>query len=171
MKITNQRISDKTILVLLIVITLATTFFLITRNPHMEVESPRYLLSIHNLVDNKGYTYGRNLELLNPPGYGIIAYLFFLVARDIELSGMITSAISTILIIPLTFYTSRFLFGRRTALISSFLVTFSPVVWANSYTANPTALFTFFLLLSFFVYVQVLSKKSRVYQSRPSIML
>jgi len=134
--------------------------FLFIRNPNMGGDGLRSLLPIHNLVAGKGYTLFGNPEVFMPPGYGAIGYIFFLLFRDIELSGMLPSAISYLLIIPTTYCTVRFLFGKRSAFLASFFVTFCPILIRFSYVSLSDVMFSFFFLLSFSIFVRIILGES-----------
>lgn len=142
---------EKVALLSLVVLAAIMNGFLMIRNPNVGGDALHYLLPIHNLVAGKGYTYGGSPELFYPPGYGIVSYILFLTVKDIELSGMLASALSSLLIIPTTYYTVRFLFGKQYAVLSSFLVTFCPTLLRYSYVNFSDSIFSLFLLLSFSV--------------------
>lgn len=158
-------IKEKVALLSLVVIAAIMNGFLLIRNPNIGGDALQYLLPIHNLMAGKGYTYCGSPELWMPPGYGIVSYILFLFIRDIELSGMLASALSYLLIIPTTYYTVRFLFGKKYAFLSSFLVAFCPTLISYSYVNFSESTFFFFLLLSFFIYVRTVLSKSSLPQS------
>ncbi len=156
---------EKVILLSLVLIAAIMNCFLMIRNPNIGGDALIYLLPIHNLMDGKGYSYAGSPSLIFPPGYGILSYLFFLAIRDIELSGMFVSALSYFLIIITTYYTARFLFGKRCAILSAFLVTFCLTLISFSYVNLSDCTFSLFLLLSFSIYVCILIGKTNITRS------
>jgi 4-amino-4-deoxy-L-arabinose transferase-like glycosyltransferase len=101
-------------------------------DPTFNSDALHHLMPIHNLIDGKGYTYRDHVELIIPPGYGIVSYVAFLFVRDIEYSGIVISALSYILLIPLAYITGRFLFSREAGLLAAWLITFFPALLALS---------------------------------------
>ena len=125
--------NEKGSLTILIVICTAMVSYLVIQNPNIWNDGILYLLPIHNFVDGKGYTFQGSPLLLMPPGFGIVAYLVYLVVRDIELSGMIVAAFAYILMIPTSYITTRSLFGKKPAFLAAFLIAFSPAMLYLAY--------------------------------------
>jgi hypothetical protein len=125
-------------------------------DPTFNSDALHHLMPIHNLIDGKGYTYRDRVDLIIPPGYGIASYVAFLFVRDIEYSGVVISALSYILLIPLTFVIARFLFGREVGLVAAWLVTFFPALLAVSSSVGSDALSCLCILLSFYSYLKLL---------------
>jgi hypothetical protein len=125
-------------------------------DPTFNSDAPHYLMPIHNLIDGKGYTYRDHAEVMYPPGHGIASYVAFLFVRDIEYSGVVVSALSYIFLIPLTYITGRFLFGREVGLLAAWLTTFFPALLALSSSVGSDALSCLCILLSFYSYLRLL---------------
>ncbi len=138
---------------------------LLVNNPNMELDALGYLLPIHNFVAGKGYTYRGSPHIFYPPGYGVLSYIIFLFVKDIELSGMLASAFCYLLSIPTTYYIAKFLFDTRCAMLAAFFVTFCPTSLNYGYATLSDVSFSFFLLLSFYVYIKVLLDKNNVFKS------
>ena len=136
---------------------------LLLRNPNMGADALMYHSAVHNLFAGNGWTYfiyGYYSWAPVEPGYGLLSYFFYLLTRDIEYSGMLVSAFAYLLLIPTTFFTTKFLFGKWSAVLASVLVTFWPTVLSFSYVNLSDTAFTFFLLLGFSLYIRVLLGKN-----------
>lgn len=138
--------------------------YLMIRNPNMGGDALWFHSSVHNLMAGNGY--------LNPytdgvvePGYGLLAYPFYLLFGNIELSGMLVSSISYILMIPTTFFAIDFLFGRSSAFFSTWLIAFWPVLLNFSYVNLSDTAFALFALLSFSVYIRILLDRNTFVRS------
>ena len=137
--------------------------YLFVRNPNMGADALYYHSAFHNVVTGK--------ELTNyyqddwAPGYGLLSYLFFLLIRDIELSGMLVSAFAYLLMIPTVYFTVNFLFGKRSALLASFLITFWPTLISYSYINLTDCVFTFTLFVGFSLYTRMLLDRSTILRS------
>ena len=125
-------------------------------DPTFNSDALHHLMPIHNLIDGKGYTYRDRVDLIIPPGYGIASYVAFLFVRDIEYSGVVISALSYILLIPLAYITGRFLFGRKVGLLAAWFTTFFPALLALSSSVGSDALSCLCMLLSFYSYLKLL---------------
>jgi 4-amino-4-deoxy-L-arabinose transferase-like glycosyltransferase len=125
-------------------------------DPGFNSDALHHLMPIHNLIDGKGYTYRDHPDVIIPPGYGIASYLAFLFVRDIEYSGVVISALSYILLIPLIYITTRFLFSRETGLLAAWLTTFFPALVALSSSVGSDALSCLCILLGFYTYLRLL---------------
>lgn len=124
--------------------------------PNIGSDALLYLIPIHNLVAGKGYSYLGEPHVLMPPGYGVLAYAVFLAVRDIELSGMLVSAISAVLVIPVVFAIVARLAGERAGWVSAFLVTCWPTMIKYAHVSYSDFAFTLFLVLSAQLYLGVL---------------
>lgn len=118
--------------------------FLMLRNPNIGADALKYHAPIHNLLAGKGWRYYTGEFAWVDPGYGAISYLFFLFVRDIELSGMLASSFSYLLLIPTVYLSSRYLFDKRVAVMVSSFVAFSPALLASSYINLTESTYTFF---------------------------
>ena len=125
-------------------------------DPTFNSDALHHLMPIHNLIDGKGYTYRDHVDLIIPPGYGIASYVAFLFVRDIEYSGVVISALSYILLIPLAYITGRFLFGRKVGLLAAWFTTFFPALLALSSSVGSDALSCLCMLLGFYSYLKLL---------------
>jgi hypothetical protein len=125
-------------------------------DPTFNSDALHHLMPIHNLIDGKGYTYRDRVDLIIPPGYGIASYVAFLFVRDIEYSGIVISALSYILLIPLAYFTGRFLFSREVGLLAAWFTTFFPALLALSSFVGSDALSCLCILLSFYSYLKLL---------------
>lgn len=125
----------------------------------MGVDGLRYLLPFHNFMEGKGYTLYGEPHLIMPPGYGLFAYLAYLLVHDIELSGILVSAIAYILLIPVSYFTTRYLFGRWTAFLATLIIACSPYVLLLSYNNLSDSLFLLFYIASFSCFSRVLIDK------------
>lgn len=127
-----------------------------------------YLIPIHNFFKGNGYTFMGNVELIMPPGYGILSFIAYLFIQFlpidasllIPLSGMLISFIFYLLSIPLTFLITRQIFNEKAAYISSFLVAFNYCFISISYVTLSDSCFIFFLLLSFYFTIRLYYKRS-----------
>ena len=164
----NWTIEPEQILISLLVLGVLMVGSLLLRNPNMGADALIYHEAFHNLVAGKGwyyFIYGTYNWAPVEPGYGMLSYIFFLLFRDIEYSGMLVSAISYLLMIPITFFTVKFLFGKWSALLASFLITFWPTLISYSYINLNDCAFTFFLLFGFSLYTRMLFGKNTVLRS------
>jgi 4-amino-4-deoxy-L-arabinose transferase-like glycosyltransferase len=125
------------------------------REPNIGSDALLYLIPIHNLMAGKGYSYLGEPHLLMPPGYGLLAYVVFLAVRDIELSGMIVSAASAVLVIPVVFSIVTRLAGGRAGWIGAFLVTCWPTIVKYAHINYSDLAFTLFLALSARLYLAI----------------
>jgi hypothetical protein len=125
-------------------------------DPTFNSDALHHLMPIHSLMDGKGYTYRDRVDLIIPPGYGIVSYVAFLFVRDIEYSGIVISVLSYILLIPLAYITGRFLFGRKVGLLAAWFTTFFPALLALSSSVGSDALSCLCMLLSFYSYLKLL---------------
>ncbi|GAB4339735.1 MAG: hypothetical protein Kow0099_15110 [Candidatus Abyssubacteria bacterium] len=159
---TKPAVRDEAFLILLMVVAAGMVGYLMIRNPNMGGDALRSLLPIHNLIAGKGYTYLGEPQLFMPPGYGVLAYPFYVLTGDIEWSGMLCSAVSYLMIIATSFYVARFLFGRGAGLLASFFVAFCPTLISLSYVNLSDVTFSFFYLLSFWIFVRMISRKDDI---------
>ena len=125
------------------------------REPNIGSDALLYLIPIHNLVAGQGYSYLGEPHLLMPPGYGLLAYVVFLVVRDVELSGMIVSAASAVLVIPIVFSIVTRLAAERAGWIGAFLVTVWPTMIKYAHINYSDLAFTLFLVLSARLYLAI----------------
>jgi len=135
------------------------------RNPNIGNDALWFHSSFHNLVAGKGWGNMYLSSLIVEPGYGMLSYPFYLLFNYIELSGMLVSAISYLLIIPTAFYATRFLFGLRSALLATALIAFWPALISFSYVSLSDVAFTFFLLVSFIFYIRTILGSGSLFQS------
>ena len=161
-KYKNQNKREKIVLIALMVAALIMSAQLVLRNPHIGQDGLDYLLPIHNLIKGFGYTINSQPMLVMPPGYGILSYLVFSLVGDIELSGMLVSLLSYILIIPMVYYLSKYLWNDSTAILSAFFVTFYPLLLGLSYATLSDVSFSLFFLLSLTVFLKCFCEKSSV---------
>ena len=82
-----------------------------------------YYFPFHNFINGEGYTTFGRFSFL-PPGYGMLAYVFFLVTRNIELATMLLSSFSYILSVLLAYYVGTLIAGRSAGFLSAFFITF-----------------------------------------------
>jgi 4-amino-4-deoxy-L-arabinose transferase-like glycosyltransferase len=122
--------------------------------PNIGSDALLYLVPIHNLVAGKGYTYMGEPQILMPPGYGVLAYLVFLVVGDIELSGMLVSAISAVLVPVIVFAIVTRLAGSRAGWIAAFLVTCWPTMVKYAHVNYSDLAFTLFLSMGALLYTK-----------------
>ncbi|MFH1403425.1 MAG: glycosyltransferase family 39 protein [Candidatus Altiarchaeota archaeon] len=150
----SRGISDLTLIVAMMAAAGVMSAYLMVRNPGVGGDSLRHLIPVHNLVQGRGYTYFGSTELLLTPGYGILSYMTYLLVGDIEYSAALISSISYLLSIPLAYYACRLMFGRGPALLSAFLFLNTPMLASSSSLSTTECVFTFFLLLSLYAYLQ-----------------
>ena len=147
------------ILVMLIILAALMSGFLFYMNPNIGGDALQYHSAFHNFIQgNRWHIYDGSWARVDP-GYGMLSYVFFLFIRDIEISGMLVSVVAYLLMIPVMFSAVDFIFGKRTALLASFLITFYPTLISYSYINLTDVVFTFFLLLGFLLYTRVLLGK------------
>ena len=161
----NWRLKPGIVLGVLLVIAAALNTYLMIRNPNIGGDALWFHSSFHNLIAGKGWGNMYLPSLIVEPGYGMLSYPFYLLFDNIELSGMLVSAISYLLIIPAAFYATRFLFGLRSALFASALIAFWPALISFSFVSLSDVAFTFFLLVSFNFYVRTLLGRNSLFQS------
>ena len=137
--------------------------YLMIRNPNMGGDALWFHSSFHNLMAGNGWTndYGALVE----PGYGMLSYPFYLLFGNIELSGMLVSALSYLLMIPTTYFTADFLFGKRSAMLAAWLIAFWPALLSFSYVNLSDTAFAFFALLAFAVYTRIVLERSTLLRS------
>jgi len=155
-KFEQWHICPKNFLAVLLILAAIINVFLMIRNPNIGNDALWFHSAFHNLIAGKGWG---NIYLpwhIVEPGYGMLSYPFYLLTDNIELSGMLVSAISYLLIIPTAFYAARFLFGLRSALYASALIAIWPALISFSYVSLSDVAFAFFLLLSFNFYIKIL---------------
>lgn len=126
------------------------------KNPNLGSDSLRCLLPMHNFMAGQGYTTSGIPHLTYPPGFGILAYLVFLLCRDIEMSGMIVNLASYLLLAPLLYLCGRQAFGRQAGLLAAFLAATGPYYLKYSWVNFTDLPFAVFLLLSFYLCLRVL---------------
>jgi hypothetical protein len=129
---------------------------LVLHNPNMGSDSLRCLLPMHNFMAGKGYTLSGTAHVTYPPGFGILAYLVFLVNRDIELSGMLVNLASYLLLPPLLYAGTKQIFGRPAGLLAAFCAAISPYYLKYSWVNFTDLPFAVFLLASFYLYLRLL---------------
>jgi len=130
--------------------------YLMIKNPNIGGDALQYHSVFHNFIAGKGWTNYDGVWLPVEAGYGLLSYLFFLVIKDIEYSGMLVSSVSYLAMIPTTYLAVKYLFGKRSALLASFLIAFWPTLLSYSYINLTDSVFTFLLLLGFLLYSRVL---------------
>lgn len=150
----NWRLTPARFLAPLMLVAALVNGYLMIKNPNIGGDALWFHSSFHNLVAGKGWTniYGAIVE----PGYGMLAYPFYLLFGSIELSGMLVSASAYLLIIPTTYFTVDYLFGRRSAMLAAWLIAFWPALLSLSYVNLSDVAFALFSLLSFLYYTRVL---------------
>ncbi len=121
--------------------------------PNIGSDSLLYLIPVHNLLAGNGYSYMGETQLLMPPGFGVLAYVVFLVVRDIELSGMLVSAISAVLTIPIVFSIVARIAGDRAGWVGAFLVTCWPTMVKYAHVNYSDLAFALFLVLTARLYL------------------
>jgi 4-amino-4-deoxy-L-arabinose transferase-like glycosyltransferase len=140
---------------LLVLVTILLTGSLIKNNPNFGAYA--YYFPVHNFLNGNGYSVTLQGESsFVPPGYGLLAYLFFLVIRDIELATMLVSAFSYVLSVVLAYYAGKVISGRATGFLAAFFVTFCPVIVNYSYISVIDLCYLFFALLTFLAYLTTL---------------
>ncbi|MFC1834165.1 ArnT family glycosyltransferase [Thermodesulfobacteriota bacterium] len=140
----------------LIISGMAMSVYLCNTNPIFYSDSVHYLIPIHNLMAGEGYTYRGHPEVLFPPGYGLVSYVFFLFVGDMEYSGLIVSALAYVSVILVAFIVSNYLFGPREGLIAAWLVTFFTGLVRLSSQVSSDALACLCLLLGFYLYLRLI---------------
>ncbi len=149
-------ISTAQFLIPLMIVAAIMNGFLFVRNPNMGADALFYHSAAHNFFGGHGWTHFAGSWAKQEPGYGILSYLIFLVIRDIEYSGMLVSAIAYLLMIPTVWNISNFLFGKRSAMLVSFWVTFWPILISYSFINLTDCVYSFVLFVGFSLYMRVL---------------
>lgn len=147
---------DAALLAGLVALAAALALPLFLNNPNVGSDSLRCLLPMHNFMAGQGYTISGAAHLTYPPGFGILAYLVFLLARDIEMSGMIVNLASYLLLTPLLYLCGRQAFGRAAGLLAAFLAATGPYYLKYSWVNFTDLPFAVFLLLSFYLCLRVM---------------
>ena len=133
-QILTKKWQEYAFLGLLLLIAVSMNSYLMIKNPNMGSDALRYHSIFHNLIAGQGYrSYVGNIGANSELGFGMISYLFFLLCGDIELSGMLTSSVSYLLLIPAVYLTVRYLFGNRVAVLATVFITFWPGLISFSY--------------------------------------
>jgi 4-amino-4-deoxy-L-arabinose transferase-like glycosyltransferase len=161
-KHSSEKSREKIILFVFMVAALIMSAQLVLRNPHIGQDGLDYLLPLHNFLKGLGYTINGQPMLVMPPGYGILSFVVFFIVSDIELSGMLVSLLSYILIIPTAYYLSKYLWNGSTAILSSFFVMFYPQLLGLSYMTLSDVSFSFFFLLSLALFLKCFCEKSKL---------
>lgn len=130
--------------------------YLMIKNPNIGGDALLYHSVFHNFIAGKGWTNYAGVWMPVEAGYGLLSYLFFLVIKNIEYSGMLVSSVSYLAMIPTTYFAVNYLFGKRSALLASFLIAFWPTLLSHSYINLTDCVFAFLLLLGFLLYSRVL---------------
>ena len=136
--------------------------FLFVNNPNMGGDAMLYHSAFHNLMSGIGWYEFDGSWAQVDPGYGMLSYLFFLIFRDIEFSGMIVSSLAYLLMIPTVFCTAHSMFGKKVAFLASVSIAFFPVLVSYSHINLSDCVFTFFLFLSFSLFSKILLDKATV---------
>lgn len=135
----------------MVILAAALALPLFLHNPNLGSDSLRCLLPVHNFMAGQGYTMHGAPHVTYPPGFGILAYLVFLLTRDIELSGMIVNLASFALLPPLLYACTRQVFGRPAGLLAAFFATIGPYYLKYSWVNFTDLPFAVFLLASFYL--------------------
>ncbi|MFH1403426.1 MAG: glycosyltransferase family 39 protein [Candidatus Altiarchaeota archaeon] len=163
---TGLRLSrDFRIVLLLMTIAAVMSLFLSITKQGVDEDSLKHLMPAHELAAGRGYIYRGSPQLLMPPGYGMIAYIAYLLVGDIEYSGIIVSSASYLLLIPLAYHAGRRMFDRKVGLLSAFYATFSPVMVYFSHQAFSDCLFSLFIMLGLITYYEILSGRRSLVKS------
>ena len=162
-KLDGWSIKPAQFLIIIVLLAALMNGYLFINNPNMGSDALYYHSAFHNVITGKGLTnyYWDDWA----PGYGLLSYLFFLLIRDIELSGMLVSAFAYLLMIPTVYFNVNFLFGKRSALLASFLITFWPTFISYSYISLTDCVFTFFLFICFSLYTKLLLDRITILRS------
>jgi 4-amino-4-deoxy-L-arabinose transferase-like glycosyltransferase len=150
---------------LLIVLATLITGDLFLKNPNMGGDSLQYHSAFHSLMAGTGWRIYDGSWARVDPGFGMLSYVFFLMFRDIELSGMLVNALAYLLMIPAVYFVVDFMFGKRTALLAAFLVTFYPTLISYSYLNLSDVVFTCLLIFGFSLYVRILLDRNTIRRS------
>lgn len=160
-KFENWRLEPKIFLPALLVIAAALNAYLMIRNPNIGGDALWFHSSFHNLIEGNGYLNPYTGDVVEP-GYGMLSYPFYLLFGSIELSGMLVSAIAYLLIIPTTYFTVDYLFGRRSAVLAAWLIALWPALLSFSYVSLSDMAFALFALLGFSLYARILAGQTRL---------
>ncbi len=149
-------ISTAQFLIPLMIVAAVINGFLFIRNPNMGADALFYHSAAHNFFDGQGWINFTGSWAKQEPGYGFLSYLIFFIVRDIEYSGMLVSSIAYLLLIPTVWSVANFLFGKRSAMLASFWVTFWPILISYSYINLTDCVYLFVLFVGFSLYMRVL---------------
>lgn len=152
---------DALLLAGLMALAAALALPLFLRNPNLGSDSLRCLLPMHNFMAGQGYTISGQAHVTYPPGFGILAYLVFLLARDIELSGMIVNLASYLLLPPLVYLCARQAFGRAAGLLAAGFTAMGPHYLKYSWVNFTDLPFAVFLLFSFYLCLRLMEDGPR----------
>ena len=152
----TSRTRDAAILGGILALAAAMAVPLVLKNPNLGSDSLRCLLPLHNLMAGQGYSISGQTQITYPPGFGILAYLVFLLCRDIELSGMLVNLASYLLLPPLLYACAKQAFGRRAGLLAAFLGAVGPYYLKYSWVNFTDLPFAVLLLLSFYLCLRLL---------------
>ncbi len=143
-------------LIPLMIIAAILNGFLFVRNPNMGADALFYHSAAHNFFDGQGWINFTGFWARQEPGYGCLSYLIFLIIRDIEYSGMFVSAIAYLLMVPAVWYSANYLFGKRTAMLASFWVTFWPIWISYSYINLTDCVYLFIIFAGFSLFTRLM---------------
>ena len=148
-------------IIIVIIVASFININLLLRNPNIGDDGLQYLIPIHSFVNGQGYTLMGEVELWMSPGYGLLSYFAYLVIENltsldarstIPLSGMLVSSVSYLLTIPLVFVTTKKLFDKESAYVSTFLIAFEYGLVSLSYVTLSESVYSLVLLFSFYIF-------------------
>lgn len=149
-KFTGWSINPAQFLIFIILLAALMNSYLFVMNPNMGADALYYHSAFHSVISGRELAndYGDDWS----PGYGLLTYLFYLIIGDIEYSSMLVSSFAYILMIPTTFFAVDYMFGKRSALLATLLITFWPILISFSYVSLSDCVYAFFILFSFALY-------------------
>jgi hypothetical protein len=157
----HRQITPHQFLVPLLIAAILISGYLFMKNPNIGGFALEQHSAVHNLLEGNGWTDFNGTWAMVEPGYGILSYIFYLLVGDIEYAGMLVSSVAYLLLIPTVYYTVDFLFGKQTACLAAFLVTFWPALLSYSYISLTDCVFTCVLFVGFSLYVRVILGRGR----------
>lgn len=153
---TDWHITPRQFLIPLLIIASLMSGYLFMKNPNIGGSALAHQAAVNNLVAGNGWIDYQGSWAGVEPGFGLLSYIFYLFVGDFEYAGMLVSVFAYLAMIPTVYYTVNFLFGRQTAFLAAFLVTFWPTLLSYSYVNLSDCVFAFVLFVSFSLYVKVI---------------
>lgn len=132
----ENRVKNKRVVILGVFIVLSFLLRFFTAGKEVVYpDSTLYLSFAKSIINGKfSFNFNSGTETILPPLYSMANAFFLYLIGDVELSGVLVSAIAGALLIIPVFYLAKMTYNEKTAWISSILVFLSPILihWSGA---------------------------------------